>query len=177
MTTFAMIDLETLDTCPDGQILTIGGVKFDPFSDAEPHSEFMFRFDIDEQEALGRTVSESTLDWWSQQSDAAIQAAFGLENRIDCRSVLQALKRWYVGCSSVWSQGSMDTVMIEHMCKQLGEPVPWPYWAAENCRTIINRMPSDPRKELDFVAHDAVADCKAQVYALRKSFKHFGMNK
>ena len=32
MAIHAMIDLETLDTCPDATILTIGGVKFNPVS-------------------------------------------------------------------------------------------------------------------------------------------------
>ena len=43
----AMIDLETLATDPNATILTIGGVKFDPNSDAEPHSEFYHKLDID----------------------------------------------------------------------------------------------------------------------------------
>ena len=42
MAIHAMIDLETLDTCPNATILTIGGVKFDPFSNKEPHSDFYF---------------------------------------------------------------------------------------------------------------------------------------
>ena len=57
MAIHAMIDLETLATDPNATILTIGGVKFDPNSDKEPHSEFYFRLDVDEQDRLGRTVN------------------------------------------------------------------------------------------------------------------------
>ena len=32
----AMIDLETLSTNPDATILTVGGVKFDPYTNIEP---------------------------------------------------------------------------------------------------------------------------------------------
>ena len=46
----AMIDLETLATDPNATILTIGGVKFDPNTNAEPHSEFYYKLDVDEQE-------------------------------------------------------------------------------------------------------------------------------
>ena len=46
----AMIDLETLATDPNATILTIGGVKFDPNTNAEPHSEFYHKLDVDEQE-------------------------------------------------------------------------------------------------------------------------------
>ncbi len=38
----AMIDLETLDTSPRCTVLTIGGVKFNPHTLNEPHSEFYF---------------------------------------------------------------------------------------------------------------------------------------
>ena len=36
MTTHATIDLETLSTKPDAVVLTIGAVKFDPFTNDPP---------------------------------------------------------------------------------------------------------------------------------------------
>jgi len=177
MTTWAMVDLETLDTEPEGQILTIGGVKFNPFDWSEPHSEFYYRFDIDEQEEMGRTTSQSTLEWWGNQSDDVIQEAFGDQDRTDCRTIMQALKKWYVGCDEIWSQGSMDINMLENMCLELGEPVPWAFWSVSDLRTLLKRMPRDPRKDMNFAAHNALEDCKAQVFALRKTFEYFNMNK
>ena len=41
-----MIDLETLATDPHATILTIGGVKFNPNTMSEPHSEFYFRLNV-----------------------------------------------------------------------------------------------------------------------------------
>ena len=38
MTIHAMIDLETLHTTPQAAVLTVGGVKFDPNNESEPHS-------------------------------------------------------------------------------------------------------------------------------------------
>ena len=38
MAIHAMIDIETLATDPNATILTIGGVKFNPYNDVEPHS-------------------------------------------------------------------------------------------------------------------------------------------
>ena len=38
MATHAMIDLETLGTKPDCVILTLGAIKFDPFTNEEPQS-------------------------------------------------------------------------------------------------------------------------------------------
>lgn len=173
-----MIDLETLDTEPGAQVLTIGGVKFDPFTWDEPHSEFYYRFDIDEQEALGRTVSQDTLDnFWAKQPAEIIEEAFGPENRTGCRDILKALKKWHVGNDRIWSQGEFDTVIMENMCRQFGEPIPWAFWTVENCRTILNRMPKDPRKDKTFAAHNALEDCKIQVYALRKAYEYFDFKK
>jgi hypothetical protein len=176
MATYGMIDLETLDVTPDAQILTIGAVKFDPCNFDETFEEFYYRFDVDEQEALGRLQSDSTLAWWATQSKAIQEEAFH-PDRHSCRTILRELKKWHVGCEKIWSQGEFDTVMIENMCRQLDEPIPWKFWNVENCRTMLNRMPIDPRKEVKFAAHNALEDAKAQVLALRKTFKHFGMTK
>ena len=43
----AMIDLETLSTKPNATILTIGGVKFDPYTRVEPSQGLYHRIDVD----------------------------------------------------------------------------------------------------------------------------------
>ena len=40
MTTHAMIDIETLATTPEAVVLSVGGVKFDTYTNDEPHSLF-----------------------------------------------------------------------------------------------------------------------------------------
>ena len=60
----AMIDLETLHTTPHAAVLTVGGVKFNPFDSSEPHSEFYFKLDIDSQ---NRDVSDDTIAWWKEE--------------------------------------------------------------------------------------------------------------
>ena len=67
MTTHATIDIETLDITPDAVVLTIGGVKFDPFTKEAPYSDLYIRMDADQQMEAGRTVSEDTLKWWNTQ--------------------------------------------------------------------------------------------------------------
>jgi hypothetical protein len=174
---FAMIDLETMDTIPSAQVLTIGGVKFDPFSLSEPHSEFYYRFEIDEQEKRGRSVSKSTLKWWGNQEAEIIEEAFTPDNRTDVHTVLQNLKKWYVGCDEIWSQGSFDVIIMEDLYRMYDEPVPWAFWTVGDSRPFIRRLPRDPRKDVKFAAHNALEDSKVQVAALRKCFKHFGMKK
>ena len=67
----AMIDLETLSTRPNATILTIGGVKFDPYSFAEPSQGMYHRVDVDSQTAIGRDVMQETVEWWGQQAQEA----------------------------------------------------------------------------------------------------------
>ena len=77
MNTDIMIDLETLDVLPTATILTIGAVKFDPFGDdinEKKAEKFYVRVDVDSCDALGGTVSQSTLEWWAQQEKAAQDA-------------------------------------------------------------------------------------------------------
>ena len=50
----AMIDLETLSTNPNATILTIGGVKFDPYKNVEPAQGMYYRIDVDSQTNMGR---------------------------------------------------------------------------------------------------------------------------
>ena len=49
MATHGMIDLETLNTTPDATILTVGGVKFNPYNTQTPHTDLYLKVDVDEQ--------------------------------------------------------------------------------------------------------------------------------
>ena len=63
-----MIDLETLGVEPDSVIMTLGAIKFDPYSDSEPNSPLYLRADVEEQsEQYGRSIDDNTLAWWSRQ--------------------------------------------------------------------------------------------------------------
>ena len=62
MAIHGMIDLETLGVEPDSVIITVGAIKFDPYTDVEPHSGLYLRCDIEEQsEQLGRTIDDNTI--------------------------------------------------------------------------------------------------------------------
>lgn len=90
MTTHAMIDIETLATKPDAVVLTVGGVKFNPYSAEEPHTPFSVRLDIDEQTAKGRVIDPNTIEWWSKQDKAIQDEAFSDENRTPVLTFISA---------------------------------------------------------------------------------------
>ena len=56
----AMIDLETLSTNPNATILTVGGVKFDPYNIVEPSLGMYFIVYVDSQTKTGRDVLHET---------------------------------------------------------------------------------------------------------------------
>ena len=78
MSTHAMIDIETLATTPEAVVLSVGGVKFNPYTNEEPHAHLEFRLDIDEQTALGRDIDEGTLQWWAKQPEHIRDKAFSV---------------------------------------------------------------------------------------------------
>lgn len=105
MATHGMIDLETLDTSPRCTVLTVGGVKFDPYSTNEPHSEFYFRLDLDEQDRLGRTVTDDTIEWWAKQDPRVKEEAFREDDRVGLKHFLDHLTKWMVGVDVLWGHG------------------------------------------------------------------------
>ena len=96
-----MVDLETLDTKTSATILTLGAVRFDPFTNA-PMKELYLRVDIDSQDKLGCTVSEDTLQWWSQQNTDVKEEAFNPLNRIPIHEVINQFHALAWGCSHFW---------------------------------------------------------------------------
>jgi len=80
MTTHVMIDLETLDTRPQCTVLSLGAVKFNPYTKDEPHSELYFKISIDDQDRLGRTTSDETIAWWAKQDPKIMEEAFDQSN-------------------------------------------------------------------------------------------------
>ena len=105
MTIHAMIDLETLDTKPSCQILSLGAVKFNALNNDEPHSELYIKPDIDQQTDCGRTSSDSTIQWWSKQDPKVQEEAFSAEGRMDVELMLNQLTKWLVGVDLIWGHG------------------------------------------------------------------------
>lgn len=172
----AMIDIETLGTDPDSVILTVGAVKFDPYTLREPAQKTNWKLDADEQFGLGRQASESTLEWWAKQ-DPEIQArAFSEEGRITIDRFFAEFNKYVMGVKNIWCQGpQFDMVMIEDLYRQKKHHTSWKYWQVNDSRTIFNMMPADPRKAIQVEAHDAAEDAYWQAVCVQKTFKHFGV--
>ena len=159
MATHAMIDLETLGTKPDCVILTLGAIKFDPFTNEEPHSGLYQKLDIDEQDKLKRTQDESTIEWWGKQTQSVQEEAFSEEGRISLDQMTKEINKFLVGVDVVWAQGpAFDIVILENLYQQLGLPIPWNFWQIRDSRTLFSLLSKDPRKAIQQESHNALAD-------------------
>jgi len=178
LATHGMIDLETLGVEPDSVVMTLGAIKFDPFSDSEPHSPLYVRGDVEEQtEQFTRTIDDNTLAWWSKQPEEIQAEAFGEHaDRTLVQEMLRALNKWCVGLDYIWCQGpTFDFVILQHLYKQAEKPAPWHYWQIRDSRTLFAMMPKDPRKDIQKSLHNALADCYYQAKCVQYSYKHFGV--
>lgn len=175
MALHGMWDIETMGTGPDAIILSIGGIKFDPNGE-KMIDGFHYRFNVNDQEAKGRTTDESTLEWWGKQDNKVIEVAFGDEGRTDVTEILRHMSRWYVGVNKIWAQGVVfDMGILENIYKQYGIPHPWKFWDVRDSRTLFGIMPTDPRKAMKFDAHDALEDAKAQALCVQQTIKKLGL--
>ena len=175
MSTCVMLDSETLGTGPDAVILTIGAVKFDPYNLQEPHTPLYFRIDVDEQTALGRTIDQSTLDWWSKQDPAIFEEAMADEDRIPLAQVIAQINKYVVGVDKIWAQGILfDIGMLENLYRQMKCPCPWNFWQIRDSRTIMD-LGDDSAKTGNKSAHNALADAYSQAVAVQNIFKQLGV--
>ena len=177
MAIHAMIDLETLDTKPSCQILSLGAVKFNALTSDEPHSELYIKPDIDQQDSAGRTASDSTIEWWSKQDPKAMEEAFDQTGAVSVEEALRQVSKWSVGCDTIWGQGyGFDLTIMEDMYRMLGVPIPWQFWQIKDARTLFGCCKVDPRKVLQQTnLHNALADAYFQAKGVQFAYKELGI--
>ena len=147
MATHAMIDIETLGTKPNAVILSVGAIKFDPYSNSEPFDGKHWRLDVDAQTETGRT---------------------------DCVQFMKELNAWLTGCESVWCQGpQFDMVILEDFFDNFGHHKNWFYWQVSDCRTLFKLMPKDPRTDIQEDLHNALEDSRWQAVCVQKFYNDF----
>lgn len=179
MATHGMIDLETLGVEPDSVVITLGAMKFDPTTNAEPHAPLYLRLDIEEQsEKYKRSIDDNTLEWWGKQKKEIREEAFGDHERTSMDSMTKQLNKWCVGLDNLWCQGPLfDYAILQNLYKNIGKPTPWNYWQIRDSRTLFALMPSDPRKAIQEELHNALADCYYQAKCVQQTYKHFNITK
>jgi 3' exoribonuclease, RNase T-like len=155
-----MVDLETMAVTPKAVVLTLGAVHFNPYGNGYSDKLYL-RFDLDDQDKLGREIDPNTLDWWAQQDKAVMEEAFSPDDRVPLASAIDQFHKFAWGCDAFWAHGSLfDIAILEDLYRQLERTPPWQYWQIRDTRTMFD-LGWDP--DMPKVGkHDALQDAIRQ---------------
>ena len=173
-----MLDIETLGTRPECVVVTLGAVKFNPYTLDDPGPGIYMRLDADEQLALGREVQDETMRWWLDQAEDVREEALGDGNdRIKLEEMYRQLNRFLVGVDSIWCQGpAFDIVILENIYRQMGWPTAWQFWQIRDSRTLFG-VHGDPREKNKAGLHNALEDCVSQAQGVQKIYYRLEIEK
>ena len=138
-----MVDLETLATDPRALIVSLGAVFFNADGLGKT---FYAVLDKDEQQRMLRTVSDSTLEWWSKQGDAA-QAVLS-EPGESVAKILLDFASW-MGIENVrlWGNGAtFDNVVLATLYEDYDIKRPWGY-TNDRCYRTLRAVSTYPGAE------------------------------
>lgn len=173
MPTHLMIDLETLAVSPRSVVLSLGAVKFNPYSD-DMGDTLYFKLDLDDQDRLNREIDPNTLDWWAKQDPEIMEEAFSPTDRISVNPAMDQFHKFAWGCDAFWSHGAtFDLVIIEDILRQLNRPLPWSYWQLRDTRTLfaLGQDPDMPQGR----KHDALQDAIRQAIGVQNVYRKLGI--
>ena len=166
-----MVDLETLDTEPNAHILSIGACMLH-----DTDRTFYRAIGTKEQH---RSVSNSTLDWWCNQSQEA-QDEVLLETDITLKDALIDFIQFYKDCGAqkVYAHGcDFDCTILHHAFRQHDLKTPWMFWDTEHTRTVISMAKRIKGRDFEpnrtGVYHNALDDSIFQAQWMNAIFEAF----
>lgn len=167
------LDIETLSTEPNAVVLSFALVAFDP-NGTLPNTVFHERFlHLDEQFALGRDMSESTLLWWMAQLRAPRKQQERAP-RGTCGEAVMDMVRWLRTMTGegdqiegpmvsqrakIWGNGKdFDVVILGDLARQLGFETPWLFRNARCFRDLYLQHPDVTTEVPNLIKHSAEHD-------------------
>lgn len=169
-----MLDLETWGTRAGSAIRSIGAVVFNPDKPTAPlGAEFYCNVSDASCEAIGLVRDPRTVQWWSEQSEAA-SAALQVD-QVSIGEAMQRFTKWFegVGGQYVWGHGaSFDPVLLEAAYDACLLEAPWKFWDVRCCRTVLSMANRKPDRRSSDVHHNALDDAKAQARAVQAAFRY-----
>lgn len=169
-----MADIETLGKSNNAAILSIGMVKFNPFTD-EFYDSFYVPVDPESCQALGLKIDASTVMWWMDEERDAARVAMMKETRIDLPSALYGLVDWFGDDKPVWGNGAtFDNVILSSAFKACGIEQPWKFWNDKCYRTLKGQAKSIKLKRVG-TYHNALDDAISQAKHMQNIVEHLGL--
>lgn len=161
-----MIDIETLSTSPNAYVLSIGAVAFN--RDGE-NIDAGIHLSLAPNEQR-RAVTFSTVKWWTQQSKAAIDAAFAGQTptKLALRQLRAYIDQKCEGRPRVWANSpSFDLTILRSLCEDFAEECPWGYRQERDFRTVMDGRDWTLAVPRSGEAHNALDDAITQAKALQ----------
>lgn len=185
MTQHISVDLETLGDTPAARILSIGAVKFNPYT-GEIGEGFTRVIDI--EAPGGGDITPGTVLWWMRQSDAARQSVFGKDvERVPLQQALVEFSE-FIGFTDelpedqrfpdihLWQRGDKDIQWLTSAYEGTGTKIPFAWWAVSDQRTLCRWVADSTYvRPAASTAHDALEDAIYQANCIAKAFKNLGL--
>lgn len=166
-----MVDLETLGQRPGCSILSIGAVAFNPAT-GEVHETDGYYGVINRKscELAKLEEDESTINWWSKQSDGArevLKQASSKKDSLPLTDGLGAFTCWLGEYGTkrqlrIWGNGSdFDNAILAVCYARAGLALPWEFWNNRCYRTLKNLVPN-VKLDRTGTYHNALDDAISQ---------------
>lgn len=160
-----MLDIETLGNVPNSIIISISAVVFDDnFKELDYFNE---NLDVSHSTNLGFKTTESTLQWWKEQSKEAFEISTNNQKRVDY--VLYELATFIESNNIDFVYGnsvSFDCVLLNCYFDRLQIERPWRFWQERCFRTFKNTF-NFSEVEFKGIPHFSLDDCRFQIEQLK----------
>ena len=161
-----MLDIETLAVESTAVVLSVSIIPFE-FDEVVPdeqltpdkmndlYNEFRdqsitVKFDIKEQEAIGRLVDDETVAWWRKQSDIAKKVSLiPAETDLSVKEGIDILRDFINDNGgdkqTVWVRGTLDQMALESLCRSFKIQPLIHYSQFKDVRTAIDLISESSR--------------------------------
>lgn len=158
--THLMFDIETLDTKPTAVVLSVAAVLFTPYNGM--YSDALnVTLSVPEQLKLGRTVDQSTWDFWAKQDKEVRDAQF-FSDTSSLETLRANVKELINKADYLWANDpDFDLVILRDL---VGYDLRWPFWKHRSFRTM--KMLKGPPAYTPLKAHDPLEDARAQAKSI-----------
>lgn len=170
-----MVDIETLGKGNNAAILSIGMVKFNPFTE-DIYDSFYVPVDPESCQALGLKIDASTVMWWLHSDRDAARAAMMQETRVDLPSALYGLVDWFGEDKPVWGNGAtFDNVILSNAFRACNIDQPWQFWN-DKCYRTLKGQAKNIKLVREGVYHNALDDAISQAKHMQDIVDYLGLN-
>lgn len=166
-----VLDLETLGTGDNAAVASIGAAIV-----GGPSA--VWRIDVNEAQANGGTVTQSTLDWWAKQCPAAREELTGT---LTTRQAVTGLLTWaqengWDRSSTIWGKGpSFDCVILRNAMERAWVPPFWMFWQERCVRTVLQMVPEAAQVTFIGTPHRAQDDAEHEARQIDFALRRFGV--